>query len=279
MTLTSSPPTSNVSNALTDKATSSGPPRPDSTAGSGSKLTPGVDGWVTSWGLTVCPPFHSSRSTLTSRTRTTKRRSMQSRLLVRKLLGHGHGVQIGIGSQCSALPSPRKSLLKTLCKLFVTCFNIKLTDRYTRLMASYNPAMIKGEALTADWKAAPDLTSFAASYTGGPNVTMSGGGSAAGTGGSPASASVSPTAAIGIAASGNGAGRSLFTHLVQYEADSQVESVDRPLFSLCLLESSDWLFRSSRHAECDSASDVETRTMIGLVMQKYPCTLLDGWTC
>jgi len=67
--------------------------------------------------------------------------------------------------------------------------------------------MIKGEALTADWKAAPDLTSFAASYTGGSNVTMSGGGSASGAAGSSASTSASPTAAIGIAASGNGAGK------------------------------------------------------------------------
>jgi hypothetical protein len=50
--LTPSPPSSNVSNALTDKATSK-PPRPDSTAGAGSSVTPGVDGWVTSWGLTV----------------------------------------------------------------------------------------------------------------------------------------------------------------------------------------------------------------------------------
>ena len=52
--LMSSPPSSSVSNALTDKATSK-PPRPDTTAGSGSTVTPGVDGWITSWGLTVCP--------------------------------------------------------------------------------------------------------------------------------------------------------------------------------------------------------------------------------
>lgn len=59
----------------------------------------------------------------------------------------------------------------------------------------------------------------------------------------------------------------------QCQADCQVESADHPLFSLYLLDSSDWLFRSSRCAGCDSASDVESRTMIGLVMQKYPCTL------
>jgi hypothetical protein len=63
--------------------------------------------------------------------------------------------------------------------------------------------MIKGEALTTDWKAAPDLTSFAASYTGGPNVTMAGGNSPAAS----ASASGSPSATIGAVGSGNGAGQ------------------------------------------------------------------------
>ena len=48
-----SPPSSNVTNELTDKATA---PRPDSTAGAGGKTAPGVDGWITSWGVTVSPP-------------------------------------------------------------------------------------------------------------------------------------------------------------------------------------------------------------------------------
>lgn len=51
--LTFSPPSSNVTNELTDKATA---PRPDSTAGAGGKTAPGVDGWITSWGVTVSPP-------------------------------------------------------------------------------------------------------------------------------------------------------------------------------------------------------------------------------
>ena len=101
----SSPPASNVSNALTDKATSSKPPRPDTTAGSGSPVTPGVDGWVTSWGLTVCPPRSLAMKTrLMDRTQTIRRRLTQLKLNARLHLDLGHGDPTGIGSLCSALP-------------------------------------------------------------------------------------------------------------------------------------------------------------------------------
>lgn len=74
---------------------------------------------------------------------------------------------------------------------------------YTRLMASYNPAMLKNEPYGADWKAAPDLTSFAADYAG---ASSSGGasGSSAATGAP--SHSADSDAAAASAGAGNGAG-------------------------------------------------------------------------
>jgi hypothetical protein len=119
--LTTSPPSSNVSNALTDKATSK-PPRPDTTAGSGSSDTPGVDGWVISWGLTVCPllPYLTAfmvkkDQELIIRTQTIKRRSTRLKLSVRPLLDLGHGDLIGIGSLCLVPPSPRRLSSRTFC--------------------------------------------------------------------------------------------------------------------------------------------------------------------
>ena len=78
-------------------------------------------------------------------------------------------------------------------------------------MATYNPAMLKGDAYGKDWKAAPDLTSFAADYAG---ASASGGGvyGASATTGAAGSASVSDvgiSASAGAASAGNGAGTSL----------------------------------------------------------------------
>jgi hypothetical protein len=78
-------------------------------------------------------------------------------------------------------------------------------------MASYNPAMLSDTALPKDWKAAPDLTSFAASYS--SNTTASISAPTAGTGSAPSSAtppSADPSTAAGLAATGNGAGGQSF---------------------------------------------------------------------
>ena len=75
-------------------------------------------------------------------------------------------------------------------------------------MASYNPAMLSEGNLPKDWKAAPDLTSFAASYSSNTTAAMSA--PTAGTGygsgsSSAASTSADPSTAAGLAATGNGA--------------------------------------------------------------------------
>jgi hypothetical protein len=77
-------------------------------------------------------------------------------------------------------------------------------------MASYNPAMIKDEPLTANWKPAPDLTSFAASYAGNSSSASSGGG-AYGTGwGTSTGSAVAIASASSAAGTANGAGMSSF---------------------------------------------------------------------
>lgn len=90
-------------------------------------------------------------------------------------------------------------------------------DRYTRLMATYNPSMLKDEPFGKDWKAAPDLTSFAASYAGTGAGVASGGGAyvaSASTGSDAASVSnVGTSASAGAASAGNGAGMSIFSIL------------------------------------------------------------------
>ena len=72
-------------------------------------------------------------------------------------------------------------------------------------MASYNPAMLKNEPYGADWKAAPDLTSFAADYSSG----------ASSSGGAYGSSAAS-------AGAGNGAGTSLFMagQMIEHRADT-----------------------------------------------------------
>ena len=73
-------------------------------------------------------------------------------------------------------------------------------------MASYNPAMLSEGNLPGDWKAAPDLTSFAASYS--SNTTASIPAPTANTGSGSSSAtppSADPSTAAGLAAAGNGA--------------------------------------------------------------------------
>jgi hypothetical protein len=78
-------------------------------------------------------------------------------------------------------------------------------------MASYNPAMLSDGALPKDWKAAPDLTSFAASYSSNTAASISAPTAVTGTGsGSDSSSATPPSAdpstAAGLAASANGAG-------------------------------------------------------------------------
>ena len=87
-------------------------------------------------------------------------------------------------------------------------------------MASYNPAMLKGDALTSDWKAAPDLTSFAASYSGNTTASMSAPGYGSATAsGLVTSASADPSSAAGLAAAaaGNGAGMSCLLDAIEGE--------------------------------------------------------------
>jgi len=108
--------------------------------------------------------------------------------------------------------------LRTPCKSFSHSVQFKRRNkkedadiRYTRLMASYNPAMLSDGALPKDWKAAPDLTSFAASYS--SNTTASISAPTAGTGSDSGSSSdtppsADPSTAAGLAATGNGASTS-----------------------------------------------------------------------
>lgn len=89
--------------------------------------------------------------------------------------------------------------------------------RYTRLMATYNPGMLKDEPFGKDWKAAPDPTSFAVDYAGsGAGAGASNGGGAYGasatTGVDSASVSnVGTSASAGAASAGNGAGTSILS--------------------------------------------------------------------
>jgi hypothetical protein len=98
-------------------------------------------------------------------------------------------------------------------------------------MATYNPAMLKDEPFGKDWKAAPDLTSFAADYAGaGAGASSAGGayGGSATTGtGSSASVGAAGSSASGDAASaGNGAG-TCFSHLTNsHETDVGVDADD-----------------------------------------------------
>jgi hypothetical protein len=74
-------------------------------------------------------------------------------------------------------------------------------------MASYNPAMLSDTALPKDWKAAPDLTSFAASYSGNTTASISAPTANTGSGSSSATPpSADPSTAAGLAATGNDAG-------------------------------------------------------------------------
>jgi hypothetical protein len=79
-------------------------------------------------------------------------------------------------------------------------------------MASYNPAMLSDTALPKDWKAAPDLTSFAASYSSNTTASISAPTANTGSGSSSATPpSADPSTAAGLAATGNGAGGASFT--------------------------------------------------------------------
>lgn len=75
-------------------------------------------------------------------------------------------------------------------------------------MASYNPAMIKDEPLTADWKAAPDLTSFSASYAANSSSSAASatGAGSYGAGASTGSAVAGASASSAAGNTANGAG-------------------------------------------------------------------------
>jgi len=141
-------------------------------------------------------------------------------------------------------------------------------------MASYNPAMLSDTALPKDWKAAPDLTSFAASYSSNTTASMY-----APTAGTPAGSSsatppsADPSTAAGLAATGNGAGG---TSSVYY----WIELMIRSSWNFGWGCSIGWTRWGRLLMVLDVGSvvyklNVQTRTMNAI----YACTSLARFTC